>query len=103
MSIEHLINLSIVSSICWSVFCRARRMDASTPRRLKVQHGLVLVLSLLSLPPFGLHAYEGELLGAALCVYLWIDARRWHHGAPLGCPIELQHADLHQVQGGQKP
>ena len=44
MSIEHLINLSIVSSVCWSVFCRARRMDANTPRRLKVQHGLVLVL-----------------------------------------------------------
>lgn len=103
MSIEHLINLSIVSSVCWSVFCRARRMDASTPRRLKVQHGLVLVLSLLSLPLFGFGAWGDQLLGLALCVYLWIDARRWRSGPPLGCPVEIHPSELHQVQGGRKP
>lgn len=94
-----LIHLSAVAGICWSVFCRARRMDENTPARLKVQHGLVLVLSLLSLPLFGMEAYASEFLGAALCSYLWIDARRWRHGAPYGCPIEIPHGQLDAIHG----
>ena len=94
-----LIHYSAVMSIAWSVFCRARRMDQATPGRLKLQHGLVLVLSLLSLPIFGLQAYAGELLALALCAYLWIDARRWRNEVPVGCPVELSHRQLEGVRG----
>lgn len=97
--IGDLIHYSAVMSIAWAVFCRARRMDEATPGRLKLQHGLVLVLSLLSLPVFGLQAYAGELLALALCAYLWIDARRWRHEVPIGCPVELSHDQLHAVRG----
>ena len=76
-----MIHYSAVASIFWSVFCRARRMDQSTSTRLKVQNGLVLVLSLLSLPVFGLQS-AGGLLGSALCAYLLIDAPRWRDGVP---------------------
>ena len=77
-----LVHYSAVASICWSVFCRARRMDQSSPAWLKFQNGLVLVLSLLSLPIFGLQQFSGGLLGAALCSYLVIDARHWRDGVP---------------------
>jgi len=97
--IGDLIHYSAVMSIAWSVFCRARRMTPDTPVRLKLQHGLVLVLSLLSLPIFGLQSYAGELLALALCAYLWIDARRWRNEVPQGCPIELSHDQLHAVRG----
>lgn len=97
--IGDLIHYSAVMSIAWSVFCRAKRMDESTPARLKLQHGLVLVLSLLSLPISGLQAFAGELLALALCAYLWIDARRWRNEVPMGCPVELSHDQLHAVRG----
>lgn len=96
---SELLHYSAVLSIAWSVFCRARRMDQGTPARLKLQHGLVLVLSLLSLPVFGLQEYAGELLGFALCAYLWIDARRWREGVPIGCPVELSNDQLQGVRG----
>lgn len=94
-----LIHYSAVMSIAWSVFCRARRMNEATPGRLKLQHGLVLVLSLLSLPISGLQAYAGELLALALGAYLWIDARRWRHEVPIGCPVELSDRQLEGVRG----
>lgn len=97
--IGDLIHYSAVMSIAWSVFCRARLMDEATPGRLKIQHGLVLILSLLSLPVSGLQAYAGEMLALALCAYLWIDARRWPNEVPVGCPVELSHRQLEGVRG----
>lgn len=76
-----MIHHAAVASIFWCIFCRARRMDADTPARVKFQNGVVLLLSLLSLPLFGLQS-SGGLLGSALCVYLLIDARRWRDGVP---------------------
>ncbi len=94
-----LIHYSAVMSIAWSVFCRARRMDEATPGRLKLQHGLALVLSLMSLPIFGIKEFAGELLALALCAYLWFDARRWRDGVP-GCgPVELSARQLEGVRG----
>ena len=79
-----MIHYSAVASIFWSVFCRARRMNESTASHLKLQYGIVLVLSLLSLPAFGVSEYAGTLLGLALCAYLIIDSRRWRgDGVPV--------------------
>lgn len=77
-----LVHYSAVMSICYSVFCRARRMDENTCARLKLQNGLLLVLSLLSLPIFGLGAGDA-IQGLAICLYLGIDAPRWRNGPPV--------------------
>lgn len=72
----------IVSGIFWAVICRARLMDDYTPTTVKVQYGALLVGAVLSLPIYT-HGKGGEvLLGGAVLLYLWIDARRWRHGVP---------------------
>lgn len=90
----------VVGAVCWSVFCRARMMTCATPAAIKLQHAAVLILTVVSLPSFGLNA-EAELLGSALMLYLWADARRWKFGPPSG-PTELAHEHLHAVRGRGK-
>lgn len=54
-------------------------MDSTTPRRLKVQNGAVMLLAIMSLPVFRLDATPA-LLGLALGVYLLFDAVKWPPG-----------------------
>lgn len=93
---------ALVASIVWSVFCRARKMDHTTCARLKLQHGAVMVLSLASLPIFGIHEYASELLAAALALYLWGDAQRWKRGPPTFSPTEIPVEVLSSVLGRGK-
>lgn len=86
-----------VAFVSWSVFCRARRMDASTPGRMKIQNGAVMLLALASLPVFGLDATPA-LLGLALTIYLLIDAIKWPPGSATG-PRDLTMNDIRAVYG----
>lgn len=63
----------IVAAVAWTVICRARNMTYATPLRARLQHWAAAVLAVFSLPVL---AGSPLLLGAALCVHLWIEARR---------------------------
>ena len=76
------IHYVLVALIFWSVFCRARHMNPSTPARYKVQHGAVLLLAVISTPLFGFERFAPQLLGGAICIYLWIDAIDWRGSQP---------------------
>lgn len=72
----------IVIGIFFATICRARHMDGDTRTMLKVQYGLLLSGSVLSLPIYGLGETGQVLLCICVLLYLWLDARRWKRGVP---------------------
>lgn len=96
-----LIHYGLVAGIWWSIFCRARKMHPDTPTRLKLQNGIVLLLSGASMPLFGFSDWAAQLLAAAMFGYLVVDSRRWASGIPIGCAIELSNKRLREVAGGR--
>ncbi len=63
----------LAAAIFMVVFWRALGMDHTTPAAVKVKHGLVLLLTLASVPGM---FNESLLLGAALGVAMGFDCRR---------------------------
>jgi hypothetical protein len=63
----------IVAAVAWTIICRARNMTSSTPLRARLQHWAAATLAVFSLPVL---ADSQLLLGVALCVHLWAEARR---------------------------
>jgi len=84
------LHYAIVAFICWAVFCRARLMTSGTHRAVKAQYGVLMVSALASLPIFGLDDFAPQLIGGAMCLYLWLDSQKWR-GHP---PMTLR--DLHE-------
>lgn len=63
----------IVAAVAWTIICRARNMTCATPLRARLQHWAAAALAVFSLPVL---VGSPLLLGAALCVHLWIETRR---------------------------
>jgi hypothetical protein len=70
------LHITFVLMVAVAIFCRARHMDSSTPRRAKVQHGGALVVAVLSLPLFVPPEWGAALLGLALYLFLALDSRQ---------------------------
>jgi hypothetical protein len=87
----------IVVAIAFVFICHARKMDACTPMRAKIQHGGLMLCAVASLPMFGFGAW---LLGAGALCYAAMDARgrRWSCSDPLPT---IDDRWLRNISGGR--
>lgn len=91
----------IVLAFAFTVLCRATHMDHETELRVRTQYRVALVLAALSLPVFGLGEYSAELMGLALCSFLWIERRAPRcNDSPSLHGIEPER--LRHVSGGRR-
>lgn len=72
----------VVAGIFWAVICRARLMSPDTLPRVMLQYRVLLIGAVLSLPIYTSPEVGQLMLGGAVLLYLWLDARRWRYGVP---------------------
>lgn len=76
------LHLLVVLTICCSIVCRARHMDATTKWPVKWQHALLCIGALYSLVvPY---EWSPVIMGGGVAAFLLLGASRWRFDAPSG-------------------